>query len=179
MIKKFLAILILSTLMVSCSSELDFDQANGLKITPVVVANLASFDILANEFVIGKTEQIVTGDILDFNVFRDEYFKKSLVRADLFFEFNNTINRAFIINLIFLDASNTPIYTIPFDVPPYAGVPNLISKTEIFENTKLDILKRTTKFAFAIALLPGPPLSESSLGSLKLRSSAKVYLVLE
>jgi hypothetical protein len=64
-------------------------------------------------------------------------------------------------------------------VPAYSGVPNLVTKTEIFENTKLDLLKTTTKLAFAIKMLPGSGLSESSLGSLKLRSSATVYLVLE
>lgn len=177
--KKNLAIILLYILSVSCSSDLDFNQVNDLKLEPVIVANLGSFDVPAKEFVNGGTEQTVAGDLLDFNVFRDAYFNKSLVRADFFFEFNNTINRAYIINLIFLDASNTPIYTIPFNVPAYSGVPNLVTKTEIFENTKLDLLKTTTKLAFAIKMLPGSGLSESSLGSLKLRSSATVYLVLE
>ena len=177
--KKILATIILSMLSLSCSSELDFDQVNDLILEPVVVANLASFDVPANQFVSGGIEQTVTGDLLDFNVFRDEYFKKSGVRADFFFEFNNTINRAYIINLSFLDANNNTIYSIPFNVPAYSGAQNLITKTEIFENTKLDVLKATTKIAFVITMLPGPGLSESSLGSLKLRSSATVYLVLE
>lgn len=177
--KKILSIIILSILSLSCSSDLDFDQVNDLKIEPVVVANLASFDIPANQFVSGGIEQTVTGDLLDFNVFRDEYFKKSVVRTDFFFEFNNTINRAYIINLTFLDANSSPIYTIPFNVPAYSGTQNLVTKTELFENTKLDILKATTKIAFVFTMLPGPGLSESSLGSLKLRSSATVYLVLE
>lgn len=177
--KKIVAIILLSILSVSCSSELDFDQVNDLKLKPIIVANLASFDIPANQFVSGGIEQTVTGDLLDFNVFRDSYFRKSLVRTDLFFEYNNTVNRAFVINLIFLDANDTPIYTIPFNVPAYSGVPNLVTKTEIFENTKLDLLKTATKFAFVVTMLPGPALSESSIGSLKFRSSATVYLVLE
>jgi len=177
--KKFLAIIILSVLSVSCSSDLDFKQADDLKIEPVIVANLVSLDLPANQFVTGGIEQTLTGDLLDFDIFKDAYFKKSLVRADFFFEFNNTINRAYIINLIFLNANNTPIYTIPFDVPAYSGVQNLVTKTEIFENTKLDLLKTTTKLAFVVTMLPGPQLSESSLGSLKMRSGATVYLVLE
>jgi hypothetical protein len=55
----------------------------------------------------------------------------------------------------------------------------LVTKTEIFENAKLDLLKTTTKLAFVVTMLPGPGLSESSLGSLKFRSGATVYLVLE
>lgn len=177
--KNFLTIIILSILSVSCSSELDFNQVNDLKLEPVVVANLASFDIPANQFVSGGIEQTVSGDLLDFNVFRDAYFNKSLVRADLFFEFNNTINRAYIINLIFRNGNDTPIYTILFNVPAYSPGQSLVIKREIFENTNLDLLKSTTKIAFVVTMLPGQVLTESSLGSLKLRSSATVYLVLE
>ena len=38
-------------LTVSCSSDLDFDQVNDLQLQPVVVANLSSFDVAANQFV--------------------------------------------------------------------------------------------------------------------------------
>ena len=176
---KFLALLFLSLLTLSCSSDLDFNQVNNLKLEPVVVANLASFDVPANQFVSGGVEQTVTGDLLDFDIFRDSYFNKSLVRADFFFEINNTINRDYKIDLFFLDANNSPLHTISFDLPAYSGVQNLVTKTEIFENAKLDLLKATTKIAFVITMLPGPGLTESSLGSLKLRSSATVYLVLE
>lgn len=176
---KILGIFILSVFSLSCSSDLDFDQVNDLMLEPVVVANLATFDVPANEFFIGGIEQNVAGDILNFNVFKEAYFTDSLMRADFFFEIDNTINRAYRVNMYLLDANNTPLYTIPFDVPAYTGVPNLVTKTEIFENAKLDLLKKTTKIAFVITMYPGPALSESSLGSLKLRSSATVYLVVE
>ena len=176
---KFLRIFILSIFFLSCSSDLDFDQVNDLMLEPVVIANLTTFDVPANEFVIGGIEQNVAGDVMNFDIFRDTYFNDSLRRADFFFEINNTINRAYRINLYLLDANNSPLYTIPFDVPAYTGVQNLVTKTEIFENAKLDLLKKSVKIAFIITMLPGPALSESSLGSLKLRSSATVYFVVE
>ena len=176
---KFLGIFILSIFFLSCSSDLDFNQVNDLKLEPVVVANLATFDVPANEFVIGGIEQNVAGDVLNFDVFKNSFLTDALTRADFFFEIDNTINRAYRVNLYLLDANNNPLYTIPFDVPAYTGVQNLVTKTEIFQNAKLDLLKKTTKIGFVIAMYPGPALSESSLGSLKLRSSATVYLVVE
>lgn len=176
---KFLGVFILAIFSFSCSSNLDFNQVNNLKLEPVFVANLASFDVPANQFVTNGAEQDVSGEVLNFDVFRDSFFNKSLTRADFFFEINNTINRAYTINMIMLDANNSPLYTINFDVPAYAGAENLVTKTEIFENSKLDLLKITRKIAFSITMLTGPPLSESSLGSLKLRSSATVYLVVQ
>jgi hypothetical protein len=176
---KFFGIFILSVLFLSCSSDLDFDQANDLKLEPIFVANMASFDIQANQFVIGGVEQPLIGDVMDFNVFNDVDFTNNLRRADLFFEFNNTINRAYSINLYFLDANDAKLYTIPFSVPAYSGVSNVVSKTETFENTKLDILKKTQKIAFVIAMLPGIPLTDSSLGSLKMRSSGTLYFLVQ
>ena len=78
-----------------------------------------------------------------------------------------------------LDVNNSPLYRIQLNVPAYTGVENLVTKTEIFENSKLDLLKKTRKLAFTITMLAGPPLTETSLGSLKLRSSATAYLVVQ
>lgn len=176
---KFLGMFILIFFSLSCSSNLDFNQVNNLKLEPVVIANFASFDVPANQFVSNGIEQTQAGIVSNFDVFRDSFFNKSLTRTDLFFEINNTINRAYKINLYFLNANNSPLYTINFDVPAYTGVENLVTKTEIFENNNLVLLKSTTKIAFTITMLTGPPLSGSSLGSLKLRSSATVYLVVQ
>lgn len=176
---KFFGTFFLFILFLSCSSDLDFEQAYDFKLEPVLVLNLATFDVPANAFVVGGIEQSVAGDVMDFDVFRDNYFNNSLKRADFFFEINNTINRAYKINLYLLDANNSPLYTIPFDVPAYTGITNLVAKTEIFQNFKLDQLKKTTKIAFVITMIPGPALSQNSIGSLKMRSSATVYFVVE
>jgi hypothetical protein len=173
---KILGIIILSLFTISCSSNLDFDQVNDLKTTPVIVANLATFDVPASQFVVGGVEQTISGDLLNFDVFQDNYFNNSLVKADLYFEINNTINRAYKIDLYFLDDSNNTIYTIPFNVPAYTGTQNLVTKTEVFQNSNLDLLKKTKKIGFVVTMFPGPALTANSTGSLKLRSSATVYL---
>ncbi|WP_304199251.1 hypothetical protein [Flavobacterium alvei] len=174
---KFLKIFILSILFISCSSDLDFNQVNDLKLEPVAVANLAAFDIKASQFVIGGVEQSLVGDVMNFDVFSDVDFSKNLSRVDLFFEFNNTISRAYNISFYLLDDNNTKLYTIPFFVPANTGSPVVISKTEIFENTKLDILIKTKKVGFVITMLPGTPLTDASVGNLKMRSSATIYFL--
>ncbi len=105
--KKFSGIVLLCIFSLSCSSDLDFNQANDLKLEPVVVTNLATFDVQAHQFVDGGVEQTVSGDLMDFEVFKQNFFDQNLTRADFFFEFNNTINRGFSINIFFLDANNT------------------------------------------------------------------------
>lgn len=172
---KFLSLLVLLFATLSCSSDVDFDQVNDFELKPVVTANLAAFDIKANQFVIGGVEQPVAGDVMSFKVFNDANFINNIRRTDLYFDFNNTINRAFTINLIFLDANDGRLYSIRFFVPAYSGNANVVTKTEIFEGATLDILKKTEKIAFVIALMPGTALTSNSLGSLKMRSSATIY----
>ena len=174
---KYIGLLFIAATFLSCSSNLDFDQANSLKLEPVLIANLASFDVPATQFVVNGSEQTISGDLMNFEVFKGANFSNSLTRVDFFFEINNTINRAFVVNVYFLDNNNNPVYSVPFVIPAYSGTDQLVIKTEIFENTKLDLLKKTSKLAFVLTLLPGQTLNSTSVGSLKLRSSATVYMI--
>jgi hypothetical protein len=176
---RILLLLIISFFSFSCSSDLDFNQANDVKLEPVFIANLAYFDIPAIEFVTNGVEQNVTVAAPTIDVFNDVFFKKYLTRADLSFEIDNTINRGYTLDIILQDRNNQPLYTINFNIPAYTGVANPITKTEIFENAKLDLLKSTTKMTFVLRMLAGPPLSENSIGSLKLRSGVIAYLAVQ
>ncbi len=177
-LNKILGLLLL-LVSFSCSSDLDFNQANDIKLEPVFVSNLAYFEVPANEFITNGIEQSVFFDAPTVTLFNDSFFKDNLVRSDFFFEINNTINRAYTIDVTLLNNTNAPLYTMHFPIPAYSGIENIVTKTEIFENTKLDLLKNTTKIAFVLRMFPGPILSESSLGSIKLRSSVTAYLVVE
>jgi hypothetical protein len=72
-------------------------------------------------------------------MFSGFFFRKSLIQADFFFEINNTINRSFIVDIVLLDGNNQPLYNFSFDVPAFQELK--VSNKEIFENTKLDLLK--------------------------------------
>lgn len=164
----------------SCSSDLDFNQASDLKLMPVVEGNLSYFDIPATAFVANDgSEYDLAFDSQNFDIFRDKYFNSYLQKADFDFEITNTINRAFTATIVLLDANNDPLYTIRFDIRAYSGTTNTISKTEIFEGAKLAMLKSTREMGFLLAIKPGPALNQNSTGSLKLRSSATVYLEIQ
>ncbi|MFV5701910.1 hypothetical protein ACM55F_08550 [Flavobacterium sp. XS2P12] len=178
-IHRILSILILILFSSSCASDLDYNQVNDIKLEPEFISNLAYFDVQANQFVTGGVEQNVIFDAPTVDVFSENFFTEKLNRVDLFFEINNTINRSYRIDLVFLDRNNQPVHSTNFIVPAYSGAENIVTKTEIFQNATLDLLKRTTKITFTLTMLAGPPLSESSVGSLKLRSGVTAYFVVE
>ncbi|MES2238658.1 MAG: hypothetical protein V4497_00210 [Bacteroidota bacterium] len=161
----------------SCTSDLDFNQANDLKLTPVVVGNLSYFDVPATDFVAADgSEYNMAFDVENFDVFRDKYFNSYLQKASFYFEITNTINRAFKAQIVLLDANKQVLYTIPFDVPAYSGTESIVTKTVLFEGANLALLKRSRNMGFSLQMQAGPALNSTSTGSFKFRSSATVYL---
>ncbi|AWK04955.1 hypothetical protein HYN56_12240 [Flavobacterium crocinum] len=177
--RSLLSVLLCTFLFFSCSSELDFDQIKDLKLEPVVVANLAYFDIPANQLIDDGSTNIAY-DVRNFTVFRDKFFNERLKKAEFDFEIENTIERTFALNMLLMNDQNEILQTISYTVPAYTGGSNVIKyPTEVFENERLNLLKQTTKIGFVVLVASGDPLNSQSLGNLKLRSSATVYLVIE
>jgi hypothetical protein len=176
-LNRILGIFLLLAVSSSCTSNLDFNQANTLVAKPIVVANLASVEVQASQFVIGGMEQPVLGDLQNFDVFRDAFFKDNLIRTDFYFEIVNTINRSYILDLVLLDANNVPVYPIRIAVPANTVAESPITKTVEFKNSDLDLLKRTVKIAFRITRTSANGSINS--GTFKLRSSATAYLVIQ
>lgn len=182
--KKYLNKLIGFALLIgcsfSCSSDLDFNQVNDLKLEPAFEANFSHFNVPATAFVASDGSQYdLAFDDQEFDVFRDKYLNSYLQRADFYFEINNTINRGYELTIVLLGDNDQALTTIKFDIPAYSGSNNTITRTEIFKNTRLDLLKSARKMGFLIAMAPGPALDRNSTGSLVMRSSATVYLALQ
>lgn len=176
---KISGIFLVAFLFFSCSSELDFDQVKDLKLEPVVVANLAYFDIPANQLIDDGGTNIAY-DIRNFDVFKESFFTNRLNKAEFNFEIENNIDRTFVLNMLLMNDENQILETISYTVPSYSGTTNIIKyPTEVFENERLALLKQTTKIGFVVLITAGPPLNDESLGNLKLRSSATAYLVIE
>ena len=179
MLYKVLGIAVLLLFSFSCASDLDFDQVNDLKLEPVVVANLAYFNIEAKDFVSSGSEQPIFIEQTTTDIFNDSFFRRRIKKVELLFELENTINRAYAVDVLFLDSNNVPLHVINLSIQSYSGVENKTSQTKEFVNDNLDILKKTTKIVFSLRMLPGTPLTSNSPGSLKFRSAVTAYIVVE
>lgn len=163
----------------SCSSDLDFTQAEDIELQPVVVANLASFDIAANQLINNGTEQTITLAATDFTALQDDFLNKYIVKMNVTYEVVNTINRGFVLNLFFIDPNAMPVAAIRINVPAAASSPVLVQETIVFEGSALSLLKQAQKISYVNTLLPGPALTASSTGNLKLRSKATAYFTIQ
>ncbi|KAF2512742.1 hypothetical protein EYY60_06440 [Flavobacterium zhairuonense] len=178
-INSILRVFAIAILFCSCSSDLDFDQVKDLKLEPVYVANLAYFDVPANKLINDGGNQIAY-DSRYFDVFKKQFIRDYLSKAEFDIEIENTIQRGFVVNMLLLNSKDQILITKTFAVPAYTGGTNVIKyPTEVFENQRLELLKQTERIGFIVLMTSGAPLDENSLGSLKLRSSATAYFEIE
>jgi hypothetical protein len=178
-IRNISKVFILTSLLFSCSSDLDFNQVNDLKLEPVIVANLAYFNLPASEIEHNGVGQQIPPDVESFDIFRRKFFTEHLKKAALNFEIENTIKKAFALNIIFIDANNQPVETINLIVPAYTSGTNVIKyPAEVFDGARLESLKKATQIGFVILMTSGTSDSNDS-GNLKLKSSATVYMEIE
>ncbi|PZX92878.1 hypothetical protein DOS84_13485 [Flavobacterium aquariorum] len=172
---RVILVIVLVLCTFSCSSDLDFNQAEDFTAQPVFTTNLSYFEVKAPDFIIDGTEQPFFSYVANVDFLNTSFVEEDLVRTELYFRIKNTIARAYDYNVNFLDDNNTPIYTITMNVPAYGGKEVLVEKTETFTAANVDILKRTTKMVFSIAMFPGPPLTANSPGRVELSSSITAY----
>lgn len=176
---RFLGILYLAIFSFSCSSDLDFNQTKNLRLEPTYVANLVYFDIPASEFVTNglETPQFIDRSTVD--IFNNTFFVNDLIKTDLDFEINNTIARAYTLDVKLFNAIGSQLDNISIAVPAYYGATNIVTQKEVFQGARLTTLKNTTRIQMTLRMAAGTALTESSSGTIKMRSGVTAYFVIQ
>jgi hypothetical protein len=173
--KRIILIAVIGCCSFSCSSDLDFEQADDFNIQPVVTTNLAYVKGEASDFISNGSESPLLSYTSNVDFLNTSFVEDDLVRTELYFRVKNTINRAYTFNVVFLDQNDAPIYNINMNVPAYNGTEVLVEKTEIFTGANVDILKRTTKMFFSVLMLQGVPITADTPGRVEFSSSITAY----
>ncbi len=176
---QFIVLLFSVLLLFSCSSDLDFNQTKNLRLEPAYVANLVYFDIPAHEFVTNGTETPLFIDQSTVDIFNNTFFVNDLAKVDLDFEINNTIARAYTLDVKLFNVSGIQLDTISIAVPAYYGAANVITQKEVFQGTRLTTLKNTARIEMTLRMASGTALTESSTGTIKMRSGVTAYFVIQ
>ena len=170
---------LLSFFAYSCSSDLDFNQANDLKIKPVIITNLGSFEIDSKDFAGSGIQQTSFSEETTIELFNDSFFRRRLKKVELYFELSNTINRAYVVGLSFLNKNDVIVYSQSLSIPAYTFGENKIPITDIIVGSSLEQLKETTKIIFDLNQSPQSTSISVNQGTLKMKSGLTAYLVVE
>ena len=169
-------VIIIHSVCLSCTEPIDFDQAKDLELIPIVESSLIFFDEPANRFLQNGIPITTIQDFVEVQFFNTSFIVENLVKAEFVFETSNSINRAFQVQVDFLNQSDQIQHTFSFQATASANNTTLVSSfTEVFEGNSILALKNTSKLVFTINLLPGTPINQNTTGRINVKSKAILY----
>ena len=112
-IRKFLILLVLTTPLSSCVRDTDFDQFDQTLLTPVLDLNLIFWEVEATRFnsVASNLPLGQVSDTTEIRILDDAGTRRSVVRADFLFEFENTTDSDYGLVIDFLSLLDERVLT--------------------------------------------------------------------
>jgi hypothetical protein len=160
----------------SCIKDTDFEQADDIAVTPVVELNLIHFKVSGGDFFdsITSTPILTLRDTTELRFLDDQEIQESLLRAEFFFSFTNSIPRDFLVDFQFLSESNDTTYLTQTNVNQ-GSVQNPVV-TEFVENIEGDAILQLTQASKVVVSVTIPSSNAQLEGELNLQSKTTYYL---
>jgi len=162
----------------ACVKDTDFGQIDDLAITPIVELNLIYFDLDAGEFFDENTSnsRLVVTDTTEVRFLDDSEIQESLIRAEFYFKFSNSIPRDFEVDFQFLSETNDTTYVSVTSVAAGSGAANPAVITEYTENVEGEDLLNLTLANRIVARVTIPSSNATLTGALNLKSKTTYFL---
>lgn len=169
------AFFLIATLLVSCIKNIDLDQINDLKLSPVIEMPLIFFSVAQTDFVLNGFEVNEVSDVTRITAFDSSFIKSNLVKLEVDFEINNGFNRHFNMDFEFLDENDNSTYR--FSQLTIASNQQNFKQTEIITIASNRAILSSKKVKITIHLLPSPaPLDLNVPVTFELKSAARIYI---
>jgi len=168
--------LLVITFLISCSDDLDFEQINDAQFTQNAVVTGVFFEADQTQFLdASQTNEIDEVSILSsIDFFSGEYIQNNLVKVVFEFEIENTFDRDFQINIIFLNDASQETANVTLT----ATQNTITTRSVTFEGNPLNDLKTSSQIILEAKLLPGStPIDINSTEKLTLKSTAIFTLI--
>lgn len=175
-------IFICLSLFISCGSDVDFNQTENIRPTPIFESSLMFSNLEALDFIDDTTQQerLVLIDTTRLEYINSDFFVNQILKTELTFLFSNSLNRAFNVDFIFVNDADEQRYIAQVEV--LAGQPespSVIASNFLIEEPDLSLFEEATTLIYRITLPPtASPIESLDLGALKLESKSTFYFEL-
>lgn len=146
---------LLACLLASCSSELDFDQADEVVLTPKVDANLVFFT-LGTETFLDETipdTTVVVRDTTRLEFLDDSFVRDNIKEIELTFQVDNTFLQSFTNKSVFLNANGVEQYVLEFSVESSPdGTTARTTVVEMLDENEIEAIRNSTQLANELML---------------------------
>ncbi|MFS4484079.1 hypothetical protein ACKGJY_13745 [Hyunsoonleella sp. 2307UL5-6] len=173
----YLSVLSFLMLFIACTKPVDFNQLDDLLLEPVVESSIFFFNAEASEFFTGGTEQSEVSDFVQIDIFNNSFINNNLIKLEFVLDIENSINRAYELQLDFLDTNGDLLetFTISADASPNNSV-IANTHTEVFEDEALVRIKQSSILNFTLRMLPGEPITTDTPGEIEVHSIGVFHL---
>ncbi|UOB16367.1 hypothetical protein [Abyssalbus ytuae] len=198
---KYFVLFFFLFLCISCTKELDFEQADSLELTPVLEASLIYFELNSEEIIekvlleFGLTEVppteileeifpddliIQLSDTVETAAFNDTFFVKNLTRADIFYQISNSTNIPYTAQVEFLNENNVLLHQSDFVITPATTEnPSITEQTDSFVDENLNRIIQTTKMVVNMDVGVDLNFVTGPEGSLIFNSAGTFYFLID
>lgn len=175
--KKTGYLIALLCVVLSCSRPIDLDQAKELELTPVMQTSLVYLNESASSFLENGSGVTVNQDFILVEFFSDSFIAERLDKVEFFFESKNSMKKGFELQIEFFDETSQLLnaFTV-IQEASLDGSENVSDHLEVYENDKLELLKKTKAIVFTLRQVSGGPIDENTAGRIKLKSFGTFYL---
>ena len=170
------AIFLMSFLFASCIKDTDFDRADDIALTPVIELNLIHFDLYGSDFfdAVTSTPILTVRDTTEIRILDDQEIHESLIRAEFYYKFTNSIPRDFDVDFQFLSEENDTTHVTQTNVVQGSLTnPVITEHVDIVEGEEIMQLTQASKVVITVSI---PSANENLEGNLNLQSKTTYFL---
>ncbi|MCV6628805.1 MAG: hypothetical protein OIF50_02985 [Flavobacteriaceae bacterium] len=159
-------------------SDLDTDQVEDLVLHPILEASLIRLEIADIEASAGPLP-IEVSDFLEYDGFQSGFVPNHLIRADIFFEFENSTAKIFQARIEFLNGNGQILDSQLFDIQSAVNTtPFITNRTITYEGEQISVITNTQIIRITASTNALPP-SVIDNAKLEFKMSGKLYLEIE
>lgn len=158
----------------ACIKDTDFNET--IQLTPVVELNLIHFNLDAGEFYDAATATpiLTVRDTTELRFLEESTIQESVIKAEFYYKFTNSISRDFLIDFQFLNDVNDTTYTTQALVSEGSMVSPVISEHfDTLEGDQLLQLFEASKLVLNVTISSS---DETVVGNLNMQSKTTYYL---
>lgn len=179
MIKNALYLVLAICCITACSSDLDFDQADEIVLSPEVAADLIFFTLGTETFINASIPDttVIVQDTTRLEFLDDSFVRENVRNIEFNFEVDNSFAQSFSNRSIFLNDANAPQYVLEFTIAASPdGTPVRTTIIEQINENELEAILNATKVANEVQLQTNGLFIE---GSIRLQSKALYSLEID
>lgn len=154
-IPSFIVFVLCLCIAVSCSSELDFDQADDIVLAPQIDADLVFFTLGTETFInaaIADTT-VVVRDTTRLEFLDDSFIRDNIREIEFTFQVDNSFAQSFSNRSVFLNENGIPQYMLAFTIAPSLdGSPVRTSIVEQVDENELEAILNSIQVANEVQL---------------------------